>query len=146
MELIFATQNKNKLKEVQFLLGETFSLKTPEDYKLYEDIEETGATLVENAIIKASYIYERTKMSCFADDTGLEVQFLDGRPGVYSARFAGEEKNSEKNIDLLLELLEETDERGACFKTIICLILDGVEHIFEGVVNGVITSERTGSQ
>jgi XTP/dITP diphosphohydrolase len=143
-ELIFATQNKHKLQEIEAMLSNLYLLKTPTDFGLTEEIPETGQTLEANALQKARYVYWKLKRNCFADDTGLEVEALNGEPGVYSARYAGEEKDSNKNMELLLERLKSKENRKACFKTVIAMILGGKEYIFEGKVCGTITLEMKG--
>lgn len=143
-KLIFATNNKNKLREVSEMLHESYELSTPVDFGITEDIPETCNTIEGNASQKSHYIYERVNINCFADDTGLEVDALNGEPGVYSARYAGEEKSSDSNMDLLLKNLEGTANRKARFRTVISLILSDEEHLFEGVVDGRITKEKSG--
>lgn len=143
-KLIFATNNKNKLREVSEMLHESYELSTPVDFGITEDIPETCNTIEGNASQKSHYIYERVNVNCFADDTGLEVDALNGEPGVYSARYAGEEKSSDSNMDLLLKNLDGTANRKARFRTVISLILSGEEHLFEGVVEGRITNEKSG--
>ena len=150
MKIVFATGNRNKLKEVQALVGPRVELSTPADHGITEDIPENQPTLEGNALQKARYIYEKTGLNCFADDTGLEVEALGGEPGVFSARYAavngaGEGHSSEANMALLLDRLAGVENRRARFRTVFALILDGREHLFEGVVEGVITSARTGS-
>ncbi len=150
MKIVFATGNRNKLKEVQALVGPRVELSTPADHGITEDIPENQPTLEGNALQKARYIYEKTGLNCFADDTGLEVEALGGEPGVFSARYAavngaGEGHSSEANMALLLDRLAGVENRRARFRTVFALILDGREHRFEGVVEGVITSARTGS-
>lgn len=143
-KLIFATNNKNKLREVSEMLHESYELSTPVDFGITEDIPETCNTIEGNASQKSHYIYERVNVNCFADDTGLEVDALNGEPGVYSARYAGEEKSSDSNMDLLLKNLDGTANRKARFRTVISIILSGEEHLFEGVVEGRITNEKSG--
>jgi XTP/dITP diphosphohydrolase len=145
MKLIFATQNKNKLQEVKKLLRNDIELFTPWDFNFHDEIPETGETLTENALQKAYFIYEKLKQNCFADDTGLEVEALNGAPGVYSARYAGEEKSADKNMDKLLFELNNNGNRKACFKTVIALLLDGKEYLFEGRIDGYITNEKRGN-
>lgn len=142
-ELIFATNNGHKLSEVQHLLGETFKVLSLRDINLIVEIPEDHDTLEKNASQKAWYIYNQTKRSCFADDTGLEVDALNGRPGVYSARYAGEDNNPKNNIKKLLNELNGVANRNARFRTVISLIIDGKEFAFEGIVNGqIIEFER----
>ncbi len=151
MKIIFATGNRNKLREIQALIGSRAELSTPADHGITEDIPEDQPTLEGNALQKARYIYEKTGMNCFADDTGLEVEALGGEPGVYSARYAavngaGEGHSSEANMALLLERLRGAENRRARFRTVIALILNGEEHLFEGIVEGEITQERSGAE
>lgn len=146
MKLIFATNNLNKLREVQKIIGEDFEISTPADYGITEDIPETQETLEGNALEKARYIYKRTKINCFTDDTGLEVEVLNNAPGVYSARYAGIEKDNEANISLLLKNMAETTNRKAQFRTAIALILGGKEFLFEGIVRGKILTEKKGDK
>lgn len=151
MKIIFATGNRNKLREIQALIGSRAELSTPADHGITEDIPENQPTLEGNALQKARYIYEKTGMNCFADDTGLEVEALGGEPGVYSARYAavngaGEGHSSEANMALLLKRLQGVENRRARFRTVIALILNGEEHLFEGVVEGEITRERSGAE
>lgn len=141
--LVFATHNKNKVKEV-LALANTISIKSLDEIGITEDIEETGLTIEENALIKARYVFAKSKTACFADDTGLEVEALDGAPGVYSARYAGEECNSEKNIDKLLDALSNNENRTAKFRTVIALVDANGEQLFEGIVNGCISKVRLG--
>jgi XTP/dITP diphosphohydrolase len=145
MKLVFATHNRNKVIEIQSVLGNAFELLIPEDVGIYEDVEETGILLEENASIKSSHLYKLTQLACFADDTGLEVQALNGQPGVHSARYAGYDRNNEANIDLLLANLSAHHDRSARFRTVISLIIEGKEYLFDGIVNGHILSERRGT-
>jgi len=145
MELIFATNNPHKLEEVSAMLNKNIVLSTPAQHGITEDIPEEQDTLEGNALQKARYIYERTHLCCFADDTGLEVEALNGAPGVYSARYAGEAKDMNKNVSKLLRELQGVENRKARFRTVIALILDGKEHLFEGEVQGEIVNERSGS-
>lgn len=144
--IVFATNNKHKLFEVQNILGSTFSLKSLTDIGFDEDIPEDFDTLDQNASQKAWHIYNRFMMDCFADDTGLEVDALGGEPGVYSARYAGEQKNPHDNIIKLLRELEGISNRGAQFRTVVALIIDGEEHRFEGIVRGKIIDKLLGSE
>lgn len=146
MKLVFATNNKNKLKEVQQLLPKDIRLLSLEEIGCTEDIPETSPTIEANAIQKAQYVKEKYGYDCFADDTGLEVKALNGAPGVYSARYAGEAKSSEANIDKLLEELEGKNDRSARFKTVIALHLDGKLYSFKGICPGNIIFERKGLQ
>ena len=144
MEIIFASNNLNKIREINNVLGNSFTLLSLRDINMNEDIPENEITLEGNALIKARHIYEAAGMNVFADDTGLEVEALNGRPGVHSARFAGENKDSDANIEKLLSLLEDETNRNARFRTVIALIFDGKEYLFEGVVTGTIIKERRG--
>lgn len=146
MKLVFATGNINKANEIRSMLPEETELLTLKDLDLNEDIPETSPTLEGNAIQKAQYIVEHFGMDCFADDTGLEVFALNNEPGVYSARYAGEQKNSEDNMDLLLKNLEGKSDRSARFRTVIALHLNGEMHTFEGIVNGTIIREKRGDK
>ena len=145
-KLIFATNNAHKLGEVQALLGDAFELVTLRECGITEDIPETSATLEGNALQKARYVYSKTGLDCFADDTGLEVDALDGAPGVHSARYATDGHDFAANNRLLLKNLESAKERTARFRTVIALIIDGVEYTFEGRVEGVIATEESGSE
>lgn len=145
MKLIFATNNRHKLEEVQDVLGEAYTLATPRELGVTEEIPEEEPTLEGNALQKARYLYRRTGENCFADDTGLEVDALGGAPGVHSARYAGEAKNSQDNIALLLKNLAGKTDRKARFRTVIALILDGKEYLFEGIVEGRIIAEEHGA-
>lgn len=146
MKLVFATNNEKKLSEVKQVVGDKFEILSLEDIDCYVDIPETGATLEENATIKAIYVWDNYKLSCFADDTGLEVKSLNGEPGVYSARYAGEGREAEDNMNLLLERLNKVEDRSAQFRTVITLILDGEQIMFEGKVEGDITTEKSGDK
>lgn len=143
-QLIFATGNQNKVKEVAALLPDTIVVGSLDDINCTKDLPENQDTLEGNALEKARYVYDNYGVSCFSEDTGLEVFELNGEPGVYSARYAGPEKDNEKNIDLLLAKLNGSTDRKARFRTVIALILDGEEHLFEGIVNGKITTARSG--
>lgn len=144
MNIIFATNNRHKLEEVQAVLGEGFRLTTPRELGITEDIPEEQDTLEGNASQKARYLYERTGKNCFADDTGLEVAALGGAPGVRSARYAGPGHDSQKNMELLLNNMAGKTDRRARFRTVISLILDGEEHLFEGTVEGTILDAPCG--
>lgn len=142
-ELVFATNNAHKLSEVQHLLGDRFRLLSLKDIHLEDEIPEDYDTLEQNALQKARYIFDKSHLNCFADDTGLEVEALNGRPGVFSARYAGEGKNPKDNIKKLLQELNGVKNRKARFRTVIALIIDNQEYLFEGIVNGqIIESER----
>ena len=145
-KLIFATNNAHKLGEVQALLGDDFELVTLRECGITEDIPETAETLEGNALQKARYVYSKTGLDCFADDTGLEVDALGGAPGVHSARYATDGHDFAANNSLLLKNLEGAQERTARFRTVIALILDGVEYTLEGRVEGVIATEESGSE
>lgn len=145
MRLVFATHNKNKLKEVQAQMPESIKLLSLEDICCFEEIPETADTIDENAILKADFVKNKFHMDCFADDTGLEVAALNGAPGVYSARYAGEGKNSEDNINKLLEELDGVEDRSAQFKTVIALNLHDQQSLFLGFCKGTITTEKRGS-
>lgn len=145
MELVFASSNQNKVSEIQKILGSKIKLLSLNDIKCDEEIEETGKTFQENALIKARYIFKNYSKNCFADDSGLEVEALNNEPGVYSARYAGEPKNDDKNTQKLLRELASKTNRNACFKTVIALIIDGKEQFFEGKINGQIASEPAGN-
>jgi XTP/dITP diphosphohydrolase len=144
MELLFVTHNAHKVKEIESKLGNLFRIKSMTDFGLNDDIEESGSTLEENAQIKARYVQEKLGMDCFADDTGLEVEVLNGRPGVYSARFAGPDCIAENNITKLLNELKNQDNRSAQFRTVICLIIEGKEYLFEGKIKGKIVENKAG--
>lgn len=145
MKLYFATNNIHKLKEVQEVVGDSFQIESMRSLGINEDIPEDQLTLQGNALQKARFLYDRTGESCFADDTGLEVDALNGAPGVYSARYAGDAKNSFDNMALLLKNMSGIQNRKARFRTVIALILDGKEYLFEGVVNGTIAEEPRGT-
>ncbi|WP_299112666.1 non-canonical purine NTP diphosphatase [uncultured Winogradskyella sp.] len=146
MQLVFATNNQNKLKEVQALIPEYIKLLSLADILCIEDIPETQSTIEGNAIQKAEYIKINFGYNCFADDTGLEVDILNGDPGVFSARYAGPQRNSEDNINKLLAELEGKDSRNAQFKTVIALHLNGKLETFTGICKGEITNEKYGDK
>jgi XTP/dITP diphosphohydrolase len=143
-KLVFATNNTHKISEITPLLSAGFEIISLQDIGCFEDIPETAETLEGNALQKAMFVYERYQVDCFADDTGLEIEALNGQPGVYSARYAGEEKSFEKNMDKVLLELQGKTNRKARFRCVIALILDGKKFLFEGIVNGVITEEKSG--
>ena len=145
MKLVFATNNKHKLEEMRAILGGKVELLSLADIDCHDDIPETADTLEGNALIKARYIYDKYGCSCFADDTGLEVDALGGEPGVYSARYAGENNDSEANMRKLLQNLTGKSERSAQFRTVIALIIEGEEFLFDGIVRGRISEQRMGS-
>ena len=144
MKLVFATNNKHKLDELQHLLSDKITLLSLKDIKCFDEIPEDHDTLEENASQKANFIFEKYNIDCFADDTGLEIDALNGSPGVLSARYAGESKDSEANIQKVLKELEGESNRKARFKTIISLIIDEKEYLFEGIVEGEILTEKSG--
>ncbi|MBR6345970.1 MAG: RdgB/HAM1 family non-canonical purine NTP pyrophosphatase [Bacteroidales bacterium] len=148
MKIVFATQNRSKVREASEILGPGFELVVPADLGITEDIPETGDTLEENSLQKAMYIYERTKEACFSDDSGLEVDALGGAPGVHTARYAGESRSADANMDKLLRELELAGPdapRTARFHTFATLILPGPEvHVFEGIMPGRIALGRSG--
>ncbi len=146
MKIVFATNNAHKLAEVQAVLGEGYTLLTPRDCGVTEEIPETQQTLEGNASQKARYLYERTGLDCFADDTGLEVAALDGAPGVHSARYATDGHDFAANNRLLLANLEGAVDRRARFRTVVSLILGGREQLFEGIVDGRIVERETGHE
>jgi XTP/dITP diphosphohydrolase len=144
MKLVFATNNQHKLHEISHLLDGSFELLCLNDINCTEDIPENQDTIEGNASEKSFYIWNKYGLNCFADDTGLEIEALNGEPGVYSARYAGEEKSAEKNIELVLQKLAKIKNRKARFKTVISLVIDGREVQFEGIVNGQILEEKRG--
>ena len=144
MKLVFATNNLHKLKEVQEMLSNSIEVLSLKDIGCFEDIEETERTLEGNAKLKADYITKKYGFDCFADDTGLEVEALDGKPGVYSARYAGEHGNAEKNMEKLLVELQNKSSRKAKFRTFIALNLRNKQYLFEGICDGEILNEKTG--
>ena len=144
-KFVFATNNAHKLEEVTAILGDKIELLSMKDIHCHADIPETADTLEGNALLKARYIFENYNMDCFADDTGLEVEALNGAPGVYSARYAGDAHNSEANMRKLLQDMEGIENRKAQFRTVFALIINGKEHLFEGIVKGEITKHRCGS-
>ena len=146
MQLVFASNNRNKIREINNMLGGSFRLLSLTDIGMPDDIPENEPSLEGNALAKARYIYDATHRDVFADDTGLEVDALGGLPGVNSARFAGEKKDPDANIEKLLSILADTDNRQARFRTLIALILNGKEYLFEGMVNGLILRERRGTE
>jgi XTP/dITP diphosphohydrolase len=146
LKIVFATQNPNKLQEIKAMLPAGIELSGLDNLGLIEEIPETQDTLEGNALQKARYVYERFGVNCFADDTGLEVEALNGRPGVHSARYAGEGKDSNANMDKLLEELKNSDNRRAQFRTVIALIIDGEELLFNGIVEGEIIDEKRGNE
>ena len=146
MKLVFATNNKNKILEVQQLLTDSIEIISLENIGCFEEIPETGDTIEENAIMKANYVTQKYGYNCFADDTGLEVDALNGAPGVFSARYAGEQRSSDDNMSKLLDALSNKTNRKAQFKTIIALNLNGKQHLFTGIAKGEITLKKIGNQ
>ena len=143
-KLVVATNNAHKLEEISAILGTEMELLSLKDIQCEADIPETADTLEGNARQKARYIYDNYQMDCFADDTGLEVESLNGAPGVFSARYAGEGHDSEANMQKLLHELEGKENRKAQFRTAICLIMEGKEYLFEGIMKGEIIEEKRG--
>ena len=144
MRLVIATNNNHKLVEIQGKLVDVCEVLNLAQIGCTDDIPEDGDTFEANALQKAEYIKDKYGYDCFADDSGLEVEVLGGKPGVFSARYSGEDKDSEKNMDKLLAELEGVENRRACFRTVVALVLDGERHLFEGVINGTILTERHG--
>lgn len=141
---IFATNNPNKLKEVRHIANNKFNIVGIDEFGITEELPETQNTLEGNALQKAKYLYEKISKNCFADDTGLEVEALNGRPGIFSARYAGEGKSSIDNIKKLLNELKDCSNRSAQFRTVVALILNGKEYLFEGIIKGKIIDELKG--
>ena len=146
MKIVFATNNENKIQEIQSMLPQSIEIISLESIGCHEEIPETADTIEENAIMKANYVTKKYGYDCFADDTGLEVEVLNGEPGVFSARYAGEQKSAEDNMDKLLLNLENSANRNAQFKTVITLNLKGKQYLFTGIARGVITLEKNGNQ
>lgn len=144
-KLVFATNNTHKLEEVREVVKDDFEILSLKDIGCNEDIAETGTTLIENALIKVRYVKEKYGYDCFGDDTGLEVEALGGAPGVFSARYAGDGHDAKANMKRLLKELTGETNRKACFRTVIALILDGEEHLFEGRIDGDILTEEHGT-
>jgi XTP/dITP diphosphohydrolase len=145
-KLVFATHNRHKLHEIQEILGNSYQIIGLGDLGLHEEIPETADTLEGNAQIKAEYIYDKLGLDCFSDDTGLEIEALHGAPGVYSARFAGENCTFQDNVEKVLRLLEGIPNRKARFRSVICLIMNGKKHFFEGKVEGEIITVQKGRE
>jgi len=145
MKLVFASSNKNKIKEIHQLLPSSIQILSLEDIGCFEDIPETANTIEGNAILKANFITEKYGFNCFADDSGLEVDALNGEPGVFSARYAGEPKNDDNNIAKLLLNLKDKTNKKANFKTVICLNINEKQHLFTGIINGNITESKIGT-
>lgn len=144
-KLVFVTNNAHKLEEVKAILGNAFDVLSLKDIACYDEIPETADTLEGNALLKARYVYDKYGLDCFADDTGLEIDALGGAPGVYSARFAGEENDAKKNMHKVLTLMEGKEDRNACFRTVIALIQQGDMRYFEGKICGKIAREPYGN-
>ncbi|MEP6803812.1 MAG: non-canonical purine NTP diphosphatase, partial [Flavobacterium sp.] len=145
MQLVFASNNLNKIKEIQSILKGSIQLLSLEDIGCHEEIPETADTIEGNAILKANYVTQKYGYDCFADDTGLEVTALNGEPGVYSARYAGEQRNADDNMDKLLKALSDKEDRSAQFKTVIALNIKGEQHLFTGIAKGIIVLEKKGN-
>lgn len=146
MKLVFASNNRHKIQEIQNLLPNSIEILSLQDIGCTEDIVETADTIEGNAILKANYVTEKYGYDCFADDSGLEIDYLNGAPGVYSARFAGAQKNDQDNIDKVLGELKDIANRKANFKTVIALNLNKQQHLFTGIINGTITTTQKGNQ
>ncbi|GAB3724713.1 non-canonical purine NTP diphosphatase [Flavobacterium koreense] len=144
MKLVFASNNKNKIKEIQLLVPNSIQILSLDEIGCTEEIPETADTIEGNAILKANYVTEKYGYDCFADDSGLEVDALNGEPGVFSARYAGEPKNDDNNMNKLLSNLKDKTNRKANFKTVICLNYKGKQHLFTGIINGKIIDEKIG--
>jgi XTP/dITP diphosphohydrolase len=145
MQLVFASNNKNKITELQSMLPDNITILSLESIGCFEDIPETASTIEGNAILKANYVTEKYGYDCFADDTGLEVEALNGEPGVYSARYAGQQRNASDNMDKLLRELSDKKNRSAQFKTVITLNYKGTQHLFTGIAKGTITTKKSGT-
>jgi len=145
MKIVFASNNKNKIQEIQSMFPDTIQIVSLESIGCFEEIPETADTIEGNAILKANYITQKYGFDCFADDTGLEVEALNGEPGVYSARYAGEQRNADYNMNKLLEELLDKPNRNAQFKTVIALNLKGKQYLFTGIASGEITLEKKGT-
>lgn len=145
-EIVFATNNKHKLEEIRHITGDHLLIRSLSEIGCYDDIPETAETLEGNALLKAAFVRERYHYDCFADDTGLEVDALNGRPGVYSARYAGEGHDFDANMEKLLEELQGIENRSARFRTVIALIINGNQYLFDGHINGHIISEMRGKK
>jgi XTP/dITP diphosphohydrolase len=146
MKLVFASANENKVAEIRSMLPENFTVSSLKDLNITEEIPETSATIEGNAMQKTNYLVSKYNIDCFSDDTGLEIEALNGEPGVLSARFAGSEKSAEKNMALVLEMLSNQTNRKAQFKTVIALSIHEKIHLFEGIVKGEIRNEKSGSE
>lgn len=146
MQLVFASNNPNKIQEIQLLLPTNIKILSLHDIGCFEEIAETASTIEGNAILKANYVTQKYGLNCFADDSGLEVDFLNGRPGVHSARYAGNQRSDNDNVNKLLFALNNQQNRKANFKTIICLNLNGTQTLFTGLINGTIAIQKAGNQ
>lgn len=146
MQLVFASNNLNKIKEIQSILNGSIEILSLSDIGCHEEIPETADTIEGNAILKANHVTEKYGYDCFADDTGLEVTALNGEPGVYSARYAGEQRDSDDNMNKLLHVLSDKEDRSAQFKTVIALNIKGAQHLFTGIAKGNIVLEKTGNK
>ena len=146
MQLVFASNNPNKIQEIQLLLPTNIKILSLHDIGCFEEIAETANTIEGNAILKANYVTQKYGLNCFADDSGLEVDFLNGKPGVHSARYAGNQRNDNDNVNKLLLAINNQQNRKANFKTIICLNLNGIQTLFTGLINGTITTQKAGNQ
>lgn len=145
MKIVFASNNKNKIEEIKNQLPKTIEIVSLEDIGCFEDIEETAETIEGNAILKANYVTEKYGLPCFADDTGLEIEALNNEPGVYSARYAGSQRNDNDNIDKVLAKLNDVENRNARFKTVIALNLNNQQFLFTGIINGAIGHQKIGT-
>ena len=145
MELVFATHNRHKLQEAVAIAGASFVVKGLDELGCFEEIPETADSLMGNALQKAEYIHKKYNVNCFSDDTGLEIEALGGRPGVYSARYAGENCSFQDNVRKVMSELQGIENRNACFKTVVALILDNQTYYFEGRVDGEIITEERGA-
>lgn len=146
MQLVFASNNLNKIKEIQSILNGSIEILSLSDIGCHEEIPETADTIEGNAILKANHVTEKYGYDCFADDTGLEVTVLNGEPGVYSARYAGEQRDSDDNMNKLLHVLSDKEDRSAQFKTVIALNIKGAQHLFTGIAKGNIVLEKIGNK
>jgi XTP/dITP diphosphohydrolase len=146
MKIVFASNNPNKIAELQSMMPDSITIMSLESIGCYEEIPETASTIEGNAILKANYVTQNYSYDCFADDTGLEVAALNGEPGVYSARYAGEQRNADDNMNKLLGALATKNDRSAQFKTVIALNLNGEQHLFTGIAKGEITTEKIGNE
>lgn len=146
MKLVFATNNSNKIKEIKNLIGDSIELLSLKDINCLEDIPETSDTIAGNALQKVQYVFDKYGYNCFADDTGLEISALNGEPGIYSARYAGPQRDANDNMDKVLNGLKGEENRAAHFKTVIALIIDGKETLFEGIAEGEITEQKSGEE